>query len=517
MGRGPGRARGREEPAPTIATSTPVQPKARSATRQALPLVLARTAAAIITVVTPLYLARTLALEDYGTYKQLFLLCTPLLGVLPLGMVQSLYYFVPRARRARAILLQTQFFSLVIGLAGALLLWAGLPLAANRFPNPALLEFRNALALFVLFSLAGGLLETALTSQGRTLASACAYVGYEILKSAALVIPVLLGFGLKGAMWAMAAVTLLRLFVTLGWVLSAKGGPPSWAGLRTQLLYALPFGGAMLLSVPQQVAHQYAVALTVSPALYAVYAVGCFQVPLVNLLYSPTSEVLMVRVGELDSQGMGAHALTLFREATRKLALVFIPASAFLVVSAPWVIRALFGGKFDAAVPIFRVSVLGIMLACLPLDGLLRARGNTRDIFYSYLGKAIATVPLVAVLVPWMGMMGGILAWLGAELVGKVLLLRALPRALAVGPRVPAVSEWLPVRDLLHLCGASALCAGAVLVLSPRLGRMIEALSGRGGALIQVAVVGALFTAALLPLLQVLGLRPIALLASLRR
>ena len=49
-----------------------------------------------------------------------------------------------------------------------------------------------------------------------------------------------------------------------------------------------------------------------------------------------------------------------------KLALVFIPASAFLVVSAPWVVRALFGAKFGAAVPIFRISVLGVMIDFYP-------------------------------------------------------------------------------------------------------------------------------------------------------
>jgi len=493
------------------------QQRGTSATRQALPLVLARMTAAVITVVTPLYLARKLSLEEYGTYKQIFLLCGPILSILSLGMAQSLYYFVPRAQGPRSVLLQTQLFNLAMGLVGAVLLWAALPFAAERFPNPALLLFRGELAFFVLFSLAGGLLETTLTSQGRTRASALVYVGYEVLKSVALVAPFLLGFGMKGAMAALAVLTLTRFCVTLSMVLSAEGGGPSWAGLRAQLAYALPFGAAMLLSIPQQVAHQYAVALSVPPALYAVYAVGCFQVPLVDLFYSPTSEVLMVRVGQLDKQGLGVQAAGLFREATRKLALVFIPASAFLVLSAPWVVRALFGGKFDAAVPIFRVSVLGIMLACLPLDGLLRARGQTRAIFFSYLGKAAATVPLLALLVPWLGMLGGILAWLLAEVVGKALLLRQLPRALAAGGPLPALRDWLPVKELARLCGATGVCAVTVLAFTTRLGPVLETLGGREGALLHVAVAGVLFTGALVPLLQVFGLRPLALLASLRR
>ena len=515
---------GRLRPPPGVTISMPVsvavgaagqEGGGSGATVQALPLVLARMTSAVVGVVTPLCLAYTLAIEDYGTYKQIFLLCVPLFSTLPFGVVQSLYYFVPRAERPRAALLQTQLFTLVMGLVGTSLIWIGLPAAAARFSNPALLSFRGPIAFFVFFSLASVMLETALTSQGRTRASALTYLGYELFKSLALVGPVLLGFGLRWSIAALGVLTLLRLCGSLGLALSAKGERPSWAGLRTQLVYSLPFGAAMLLDGPQQAAHQYAVALVTSPALYAVYAVGCFQVPLVNLLYTPTSEVLMVRVGQLDRQGLGAQAARLFREAVQRLALIFIPTSAFLVVSAPWVVRALFGGKFDASVPIFRVSVLGIVLASMPLDGLLRARGRTREIFASYLVKAIATVPLLAVLVPWLGVQGGILAWLAAEILGKAMLLRQMPRALAAGGPAPALRDWLPVRELARLCGATALCAGAVLALATQVGLAAAAPGGRSGAVLLLAVVGALFAGTLVPLLQALGLRPIALLAAL--
>jgi peptidoglycan biosynthesis protein MviN/MurJ (putative lipid II flippase) len=281
-------------------------------------------------------------------------------------------------------------------------------------------------------------------------------------------------------------------------------------------VYALPFGAAMILNVPQQAAHQYAVSLMAPPAVFAIYAAGCFQVPLVDLLYSPTSDVLMVRVGQLDKQGEGEKAVALFREAARKLALVFIPASAFLVVSAPWVVRALFGAKFDAAVPIFRVSVLGVMLASLPMDGLLRARGETKHLFYAYLVKALVTVPLLAALVPWLGPMGGILGWLAAELVGKAMLILRIPRALAVGSRVPALREWLPVPELVRIVGATVACSAGVLLLAPILaGSLLQA--ERAGAVVQVAAAGAVFSAALLALMQLLGLRPMAVFASLRR
>ncbi len=124
----------------------------------------------------------------------------------------------------------------------------------------------------------------------------------------------------------------------------------------------------MLLNVPQQYAHQYAVGSVVPPELFAIYAVGCFQLPLVDLLYTPTSEVLMVRVGELERQGRVSESLDAFRDAAGRLAYFFLPTAAFLFVAAPEFIGALFGAKFLPAVPLFRVSVLGDR-ARHPADG----------------------------------------------------------------------------------------------------------------------------------------------------
>ena len=77
---------------------------------------------------------------------------------------------------------------------------------------------------------------------------------------------------------------------------------PWWdsEALRAQLAYALPFGAALAVSVPQHSFHQWVVSAQFDPALFAIYTVGCFQLPIVDLLYTPTSEVLMVHVGELE-------------------------------------------------------------------------------------------------------------------------------------------------------------------------------------------------------------------------
>jgi O-antigen/teichoic acid export membrane protein len=322
-----------------------------------------------------------------------------------------------------------------------------------------------------------------LTARGRTRTSSSFYVGSEMLKAASMALPAALGFGLRGVITGMALFALVRLCVAWPVVLRGERGPLlDRAALRSQLRYALPFGAAVALSIPQTYFHQYVVSAKFDAAAFAVYSVGLFQLPLLDLLYTPTSEVLMVTLGELEREGRREEAARVFRSAVLKLAHAFVPATVAMVALAPQFIATLFTAKYLAAVPIFRVGVTAALLGVLPVDGVLRARDETRHIFASYLVKALVTVPLVLVCVSRFGMMGAVASWLTAEIVGKLALLVCVPRALGVGVR-----SLLPWSELawLGLCAALAV-AGAlagVAVAGPAARPVVAGFAGGVGYL----------------------------------
>lgn len=490
--------------------------------RKAGPLVLARLVAAGITFVIPLVLARAMALDEYGTYKQLFLIAQTLFYILPFGVTQSLYFFVPRTDHARPWVVQTLLFTLGTGLLAAGLIYALGEPVASALQNPRLLDYRWELAVYTAGLVAASPLEVLLTSQGRTRHSALMYLLSDGLRAGAMVVPVLLGYGLKGAMTCMAGFGCVRMIAA--WLTMALGTRGPWfergLGWR-QLAYAAPFGAAMLLSIPQQYAHQYAVGAQVTPELFAIYAVGCFQLPLVDLLYSPTSEVLMVQVGQLDREGRLREAIDAFKAASARLAYAFLPMAAFLFVAAPEFIAALFGRKFLGAVPIFRVSVLAVAGSIFPMDGLLRARNETRFLFVSYLVKTVVTVPLVYFGVTRLGMLGGILSWAIAELIGKLTLLSRVPRALGFtredGHLVSRVIRVLPLKSLGKAL-LSAVGAAVAVALLRGVEPSTDALpDGSLWRMVPLALVSLLYLVGYLACLRVTGVRPLAMLSQLRR
>src|SRR6201985_3614168 len=101
----------------------------RGALGQSAPLVCSRVLSAALTFALPLVLARLLAPEAFGTYKQFFLIIATLQLTGQLGLTQSLYYFMPRGGRERGAFVSQSFLSLtVLGVLFGAALWLAAPL-----------------------------------------------------------------------------------------------------------------------------------------------------------------------------------------------------------------------------------------------------------------------------------------------------------------------------------------------------------------------------------------------------
>ncbi len=466
---------------------------------RARPLMLSRLASAGLTFVIPLVLARALTPTEYGTYKQAWLVSNTLYFVLQLGLAQSLYYFLPREPAKRAHYLAQAAVSLaVFGGAAAVALQALGPEVARYFGNPELQRLAPWIALTTFFMVAGAPYDIALTAGGRIGLSAGVRVAVDVARTVGLVLPAWRWHSLLGLMVGLTISSGLRLAVTW-WITLAMGRPRiAWPDLRRQFAYALPFGAAIALAIPQQQFHQYAVGSMTTAAAFAVYSVGCFQLPVVDLLYTPVSEILQVGIAQADGEGNAHRAAAIFREAVAQLALAFVPLVTLLFAVAPELISLLFTPRYAAAAPIYRVGVLAVPLAALPLEGVLRARAQTRYFFWTYAVKLGVTVPLVLGLLRLLGPIGAMVGYVAAEAVAKALMLRRASRLFGT-----SMLGALPVPEL-RAYGAAALAAAlpawAVAASWERI---------PGGRLVALAAAGLAFGAVYVGILLALGRMPV--------
>src|ERR1700682_3777998 len=79
-------------------------------------LTFAKTVGFAFSIALPLLLVRRMDREQYGLYKQAFLVVTTAVAVLPLGVPMSAFYFLPREKsRQRETVLNIVLFHVAVG------------------------------------------------------------------------------------------------------------------------------------------------------------------------------------------------------------------------------------------------------------------------------------------------------------------------------------------------------------------------------------------------------------------
>jgi O-antigen/teichoic acid export membrane protein len=437
-------------------------PETDSVFKPALLLMSGRTVAFAATFFIPLVLARIFDPAQFGTYKQLFLIWGTVYYIAQLGMASSLYYFLPRApRMAGSYVANSLLFLAAAGLVclGALAIAA--PKLGRWLSNDALSQYVPWIGLYVFLMMISVALEMVLISRGRYLWASATYAISDILRAAAFIVPVLLFRQLEWLLKGAVIVACLRVAVTLFYFRREFRGSFKLDGalLRNQLAYALPFGLAVVVEILQASLPQYVVSHLFDPATFAIFAVGCLQIPLVDFAASPTSDVMMVKMQERLAKGRTRAVLEIWHDTTWKLALLFLPLAAFLMVDAREIIVFLFTRRYSASAPIFVVWSAMILLASLQVDGVMRVFAQTRFLLVLNLMR----LAIIAGLIHWslgeFHLLGAALVTVLATLLFKAGALIRMKKLLGV-----SAADLLPWRSLGGLL--AAVVCGVVVVLA---------------------------------------------------
>jgi len=430
-----------------------------SSSRPAILLVSGRSIGLAASFAIGIVLARLFDPTVFGTYKQFFLLYATLYGVLQLGMAESLYYFVPRqTRHTGRYACNAMVMLAVTGLVCTVALyWARTAIAG--WLSPELAEYVVPLGLFLTFTLAGTVLEIVMVSRGNHLVAAATYALSDIARTLLFIIPALTFASIRAVFVGATVFAGLRLLVTVVtlWRQFGRDFRIDLSLGRQQLAYALPFALAVGIEVILINYHQYAVAARFDAATFAIYAVGCMQIPLFDLIASSTVNVLMVRMAD---GGRGPAALALWHDTVCRLAFLLVPLAVFLIISARYLIVGLFTDTYAASVPVFMIWVLMMLPAVTAVDAVLRVYAQTRFLLVMNLVRFVCVAGLTSWFLSMFGLRGAVLVTLLAMVVVKALGVIRIARLMHVGVR-----EALPWGRLTRIAALAGISAAPVLWL----------------------------------------------------
>lgn len=418
-------------------------------------LVLGRTVGVAATFAIGPIFARTFSVEEVGTYRTFFIVYLTVFGFAQLGMAESLYYFLPRATAHVGRYVCNAALTLAAtGLACLAILWSARGAIAAYFRNPELADATLLLGLFLTFMLIGTVLEIMMVSRKQHMRAAITYAVSEFSRTALFILPALLISSVRAVFIGAVVFAALRMTMMLAvlWREFGREFRPDAALWRTQLAYALPFAVAVGVEAVVITYHQYVIGGRFDTATLAIYATGTISIPLMDLVVTSTTSVMMVRMAEVAANR--DEALALFHDTVARLTFLLLPLSVALFVLARPFIITLYTDLYAGSVPVFMVWALMILPMMFAVDAVLRVYAQNRFLLLMNIVRFAVVASLIGWLIGAFNLVGAVLATLIALSTAKATGLVRIARIM----RVP-ITHVLPWRTMVSIGARAAASA----------------------------------------------------------
>jgi O-antigen/teichoic acid export membrane protein len=340
-------------------------------------LLFAKTVGFAFSFLLPLLIVRFLTQDKVGVYRQVFQVIINAVAILPLGVSISAYYFLSRetARRAAAVF-NILIFNFVVGGLACLALFFFPELLGNIFHSEEITRLAPKIGVVIWLWIFSAFLETVAVANQEARAATAFIILAQFTKTLLMVSAVIFVGTVEAFIYAAMIQAALQTLVLLFYLNSRF--PRFWTSfdlkfLGEQLVYALPFGLAGLLWTLQTDIHNYFVGYRFSASDYAIYAYGCFELPLIAMISESVTSVLIPRMSKLQAAGDKREMIRLTSRAMQKLAFFYFPVYVFLLITAETFIVTLFTRNYEASVPIFLINITLMPFYIWIVDPIVRA------------------------------------------------------------------------------------------------------------------------------------------------
>jgi O-antigen/teichoic acid export membrane protein len=388
----------------------------------------------------PLLVVRYLPLDAVGHYRESFQVITNAVIILPLGFSMSAYYFLSRETERRAAsILNILLFNFIVGGLACATLYFFPQLLGSLFRTDELTALAPKIGIVIWIWIFSTFLETVAVANQEARAATVFIITAQCSKTLLMGAAVFAFATVESFIYAAMVQGVIQTFILLNYLRSRF--PGFWrsfdpAFFREQMAYALPFGLAGVLWMAQYDIHNYFVGYKFSSEDFAIYAYGCFEVPLIAILSESVTSVLIPRMNTLQLGGERDEMVRLTARAMQKLALLYFPIYVFFLVTAQTFIVTLFTDKFERSASVFVINLTLLPFSVIILDPIIRSYKELGRRFL--LTRIFVLTSMVAVLyfaLDRLDMTGMIAVAVGAILTEKLIAEVIVIRKLGVGFR----------------------------------------------------------------------------------
>ncbi|MEN9529570.1 MAG: Polysaccharide biosynthesis protein, partial [Pseudomonadota bacterium] len=269
-------------------------------------------------------------------------------------------------------------------------------------------------------------LEQRLCFLQRGLLSSTLVAFFEVLRSGSMLILVWVGYSLGVALAMVPAFLCLRgiaLYLVNNRIHRTSDSEVKIGQIKAVLSESLPIGLAAALSTLSSIFDRVYLSRNLSPDAFSTLAAGTISLPIIMFLEQSLVQRSLPKIAQLLLRKMHIECSIQIKNIVEILMRNSIPFTVFLVLFAPEILSLLFSGRYQDAVPAFRMFALTNILSCVPQDIISRAMGRSKRILTFATTSAVLSVLSVIAAFHFFGVYPAIMAGLLTNFCVRVLFL----------------------------------------------------------------------------------------------
>lgn len=432
-------------------------------------------------ILSPIILVRVLDPHGFGQYREFMAYAMLLAGLATFAAPTSLLYFIPhQPSQTRYYVSNTNWMVLATSSTICLFIW----LFREQLLANISADFLLQLALYVFLFVNLDFVESYWLARKQANNVFYYSTSRTAIRLTVVIATAAMTKSVSAVLNALVIVEIARVLVVL--VIMQRSQLLSFAVspkiLKQQLAFVLPLGLASSLHMLNIYVGQIAISAKLGVVALAIYAIGNYQVPILDIVRSAISDAIfpdMVREAAQDD----ADRLRLWKRGNIAYSFLIAPFFVALMWYADVLIPLVFTDEYVAAIPIFRILLLVMIIQCFELSSPLRAANRNRLLLGSnvlLLGTNVICILLFFRFLPDIAIFGPAAGLVLGYLVQLTFLGWSVTRVYAI--RVSQLLKW---RGLATI-GIASLLACPILAL----GELVEI-----PEIIRIVVFSALFGA----------------------
>ena len=418
--------------------------------KQAVVVSVSRFANYGLMLISPIVLVRLLSVEDFGRYREFLVYAGVLFSFATFGITSSLLYFVPgQPEQGWQFVKQTVYLTLFTSLTAVSVL-----AVANVSTGGALVgEFLLPLIAYTLVCANVDFWEYLWLATRRPMAVFAYTTGRLVLRMAVVIAAAYFLRDVGAIIWALVSVELLRLLAsTIAWnIVRADKKKPPGVGWREMMRFCVPNGGSLLLGIMNRYSANIVVAKMMGPIALAHYTIGTYVEPITSTLRNSLSDAMLPAMVNRSNSSEG-EAVRLWQRGTVVASILVLPIGVLLARYAETLILTAFSASYRSSVPVLQVFLLVLIRECCDFAVALKAINQTRYFLYGDVLAIVLNLALLTVLMPLMGLVGAVTAYVISSYAEGLYLGWWVTRLY----RLP-VSQFVPWQQLSRVALSSAI------------------------------------------------------------